>query len=274
MPRLYWLSATPRSAALRNHWAAVAIVGLAVDAFGVEHREIVHRLGVALVGGGDVEPARRLEVLLHALALLEQAAEAVLRGREAVIGRAPEPARRLLHAQRNAAAFGEAERDLVGRRRIAAGDRRAQVRAADRGRQFAGVRRRDGRGASSGAGGGASAAVFWGLVIVPVTSPASFTRARLAGRPGMVAMLAVRRCPGVLRRRCRRSPADGRRLGSSPGAGRERIASGASIARTSPRPAASFGAALAASVRGVSERVSMPVASWSVPARPRPRRPP
>ena len=47
-PRLYWLSATPCSAALRNHWAASGIVRLAVDAFGIEHREIVHRLGVAL----------------------------------------------------------------------------------------------------------------------------------------------------------------------------------------------------------------------------------
>src|ERR1043166_2594970 len=63
-----------------------AVVRLAVDAFGVEHRQIVDRLGVALVGGLQVERTRLVEVLLHALALLVQAAEAVLRGREAVIG--------------------------------------------------------------------------------------------------------------------------------------------------------------------------------------------
>src|SRR5262249_31319460 len=45
-----------------------AIVGLTVDAFRVEHGEIVDRLGVPFVGARDIELAGSLEGPLHALA--------------------------------------------------------------------------------------------------------------------------------------------------------------------------------------------------------------
>ena len=84
------------------------VVGLAVDAFGVEHGEIVHRLGVAGFGGGDIEAAGGVEVLLHADALFVEAAEAELRRRQALVGGALEPRRGLGQVLRDAAAFGEA----------------------------------------------------------------------------------------------------------------------------------------------------------------------
>src|SRR4029079_12421318 len=64
---------------LRRH----LVVGLAVDALGIEHREIVHGLGVALAGGAQVVAAGGLKVLLDAFAPLVQAAEAEQRGYEA-----------------------------------------------------------------------------------------------------------------------------------------------------------------------------------------------
>src|SRR6185369_16285907 len=45
------------------------VVRLAVDALGVEHREIVHRLGVAFTGSRKVQPAGRLQVLLQTVTL-------------------------------------------------------------------------------------------------------------------------------------------------------------------------------------------------------------
>ena len=95
-PRLYWLSAMPRCAALRNHWRGGGVVGPAVDALGIEHGEIVHRLGVALRGGGQIELAGLAEVLLHALALLQHARIAELRRRQALAGGALVPARGFL----------------------------------------------------------------------------------------------------------------------------------------------------------------------------------
>src|SRR5206468_1803288 len=67
------------------------VVRLAVDTLGVEHRQIVDRLGVALVGRLQVERARLVQIFLYALTLLVQAAEAVLGRREAVTGGALEP---------------------------------------------------------------------------------------------------------------------------------------------------------------------------------------
>src|SRR5207244_4133029 len=73
-----------------------AIVGLAIDALGVEHREIVDRLRVPLVGAGDIKLARLLEVFLYALALLVKAAKAIERRCEALVRRAFEPWHRKL----------------------------------------------------------------------------------------------------------------------------------------------------------------------------------
>jgi hypothetical protein len=108
----------------------------AVDAFGVQHREIVHRLGVALIGALQIELPRLVEVLLYALALLVKAAQAIERGRKALLGGALEP----LHCQfqicRDAAAFGVAQADLVFGRRIPRGRRVTQCRATDCGRKL------------------------------------------------------------------------------------------------------------------------------------------
>src|ERR1700736_3632926 len=81
----------------------VAVIGVAVDAFGLKHGEVMHRLAVPLAGGSGVEAARGLEVFPHPLALLVQAAQPVLRGGEAVIGGALEPLHRLLETRWNAA---------------------------------------------------------------------------------------------------------------------------------------------------------------------------
>src|ERR1700730_18331843 len=42
------------------------VVGLGVDAFRIEYREVVQRLGIASLPRGDIEAARGLEILLHA----------------------------------------------------------------------------------------------------------------------------------------------------------------------------------------------------------------
>src|SRR5438132_408379 len=64
----------------------LAVVGLAVDPFGIKHRQIVYGLGVTLVGPLQIEQASLVEVLLHALAFLVKAAEAVERRRKALLG--------------------------------------------------------------------------------------------------------------------------------------------------------------------------------------------
>ena len=86
----------------------------------------MHRLGVALLRGREIEALRGLEVLLHALALFIKAAETELGGREAGLGGAFEPARGFFEALRNAASFEMAHGDLVSCGRIAADRRIAQ----------------------------------------------------------------------------------------------------------------------------------------------------
>ena len=120
---------------MRNQWAADLIIGLAVDAFGIEHREIVHGLGIAGFGSREIEAARGFEVLLDAHALFIEAAEAELRRHEALLGGALEPFRGVREVLRHAAAFGEAHRDLEFGGRIALGGRGAQA-AGDRGWNF------------------------------------------------------------------------------------------------------------------------------------------
>ena len=99
----------------------------------------MHGLGVAGLGGGDVEPARGVEVLLDPDALLVEAAEAELRRHEALAGGALEPGRGLGKILRNAAAFGEARRDLELGGGVAVGGGGAQAAAADAGGQPVGA---------------------------------------------------------------------------------------------------------------------------------------
>ena len=89
------------------------VVGLAVDAFSMKHGEIVHGLGVALLGRGYVERSRFGQVLLDAVALLVDAGEPELGWREARVSRAFQPAHRLFHIARNAASLRIARGDLV-----------------------------------------------------------------------------------------------------------------------------------------------------------------
>ena len=119
------------------------VVGLAVDAFGIEHGEIMHGLGVAPRGGGKIELAGVGEVLLHALALFQKARKTELRRRQALGGRALEPMRGFLQVRRHAAPFGEARADFVGGGGIAGDGGAAQMNAADFRRQL--VRLRLGR---------------------------------------------------------------------------------------------------------------------------------
>src|SRR5919204_6938648 len=86
---------------------------LAVDAFGVENRKVVHGSGIALLGSRGVEAARGLEVLLHAVAFFIEAAQPILRRRKPLRCGTLEPARCLAEALGNAAAFGIADGDLV-----------------------------------------------------------------------------------------------------------------------------------------------------------------
>ena len=80
----------------------------------------MQRLGVAGFARGEIEVARGIEVLLDAQAFLVEAAEAELRRRQAVLGGAIEPVRRLGEVLRHATAFGKAHRDFVlcGRDRL------------------------------------------------------------------------------------------------------------------------------------------------------------
>ena len=120
------------------------VVGLAVDALGVEHGEIVHRLGVAGFAGGEIEAARGIEVLLDPKPLLVEAAEPEMRGHEPLLGGALEPFGGFGEILRDAAAFGVALRDLELGGRIALEGGGAQG-ATDRCRQLVGAagRRRD-----------------------------------------------------------------------------------------------------------------------------------
>ena len=170
-PRLYWLSAMPCCAALRNHFTAVGIVRLAVDAFGIEHGEVMHGLGIAAGGGGEIEPAGGGQVLLHALALLQHAGIAELRRRQALARRALEPARRLSGWPARRALPRSAGHLVFGGG--VAGDRRAaQLGAAD------GERQRSAPASARRTGAGLAGGVTL-CAIDPVMSPG---RGRRAGR--------------------------------------------------------------------------------------------
>ena len=55
-----------RDALWHNSLSVADAVGLAVDSFRIEHREVMQRLGIASLPRGDIVAARGLEVLLHA----------------------------------------------------------------------------------------------------------------------------------------------------------------------------------------------------------------
>src|SRR5262245_64621125 len=51
----------------------VGIIGLALGAFRIKDRQVVHGLGVAFAGCGEIEPLCRRQVFFHALTLFEHA---------------------------------------------------------------------------------------------------------------------------------------------------------------------------------------------------------
>ena len=213
----------PRLADLRNQSRRRLEVGLAVDALGVEHADVVHRVGVALLGRRQIEPARLVEVLGDAVAFLVQRAEPEQRGREPAAGGTFIPDGRLLEILRHAAAFGETGRHLVGGGRLArcgGGEQRSCCRspaaadrplrparpAAPRARQrpvpaprvqgaTGGARRRQRRGHGAWRGAGCEA-------IDPVTS-----------RVASEFAAGARRCGGRRRRRTRRRRQERRQRG-------------------------------------------------------------
>ena len=132
---MYWLSIDAVVGGLAEPAGRGLVVGLAVDALGIEDREIVHGLGVAGFGGGHIEPARGIEVLANAHALFVEPAEAELRRHEALAGGALEPGRGLGKILRYAAAVGKPRRDLELGGGIAVGGGGAQAAAADAGGQ-------------------------------------------------------------------------------------------------------------------------------------------
>src|SRR5579883_894721 len=113
----------------------VAVVGWAVDAFGIEHSQVVHRLAITLLGGRKIEVASRGETFPYTNTLFVHATEAELRRREARLGGSLEPGRSLLSVLRNAAAFGIACGYFEGSSWIAGQSRNAQGRSANAGRQ-------------------------------------------------------------------------------------------------------------------------------------------
>src|SRR5262245_16091784 len=135
----------PYTTLFRSPLVGGLVFRLAIDAFGVENRQVMHGACVAPLGRREIEPARRVGVLLHAMALLVEAAQPVLRRRQSPVGGALEPLRRFDEVLRNATPFGIAQRDLVFGGCIAGQGGGAQAGAADGGRQAVGGRRRRGR---------------------------------------------------------------------------------------------------------------------------------
>src|SRR5207253_10351214 len=83
------------------------VIRAAFEADRIEHGEIVHRLGIALLGGRDVKAACLHQVLFYALAFFIEAAETVLRGSKPAVRRTREPMRGLLGVLGYGAAFDE-----------------------------------------------------------------------------------------------------------------------------------------------------------------------
>src|SRR4030095_3613333 len=112
------------------------IIGTAALSTGAEHREIVHGLHVALLGGALIPDARPAEVLLHAEAALIERADAILSLGEALCGRALIPADGFLEVLVRAFALAKPRRNLELRRSIAGSCREPERQRTDgRGRK-------------------------------------------------------------------------------------------------------------------------------------------
>jgi len=81
--RLYWLSTMPWAAARPNHCDAGCIVRPAVEACGIEYGEIMHRLGMPLVGSSHIEATRPPQGLSSLRALFRTCCRGELSRRQA-----------------------------------------------------------------------------------------------------------------------------------------------------------------------------------------------
>ncbi len=117
------------------------VVRSLVAAVGIEHREIVHRLGVAALGRANVVAAGRVDILFAAEALFVQRAEPEHRRHDAAVRGAVVPFGGFIIIDRDTLAFGKAHADFVGGGRIALQGGGPQHHAADRVRQCVGDRR-------------------------------------------------------------------------------------------------------------------------------------
>src|SRR5207249_3388225 len=116
------------------------VVGALAAAIGVEHGQIMHRLGAAALGRLLVITPRDIDVLLHAQALLVEGPEPEDRRHHAGLRRAVVPFCGLVEIGGNALAFGKTYADLVGRSRVALQRGGAQYRSANAVRQPLGRR--------------------------------------------------------------------------------------------------------------------------------------
>src|SRR6202008_131713 len=90
------------------------VVGALSAAIGVEHREIMHGLGVAALGRLHVIAARDIGILLHAQALFIERPEPEDRRNDAGLRRAVVPLRRFVEIRSHALTFGVAYADFIG----------------------------------------------------------------------------------------------------------------------------------------------------------------
>src|SRR5262249_1000572 len=108
---------------------------LAVDSFGIEHREIVQSFAAACLSGGEIKPARALQVLRHSGSFFVEDGETELRRCKTLLCRTVEPLGGNLEDLANAGAFGQANANLVLCCCVPSRERGAQSDTAERCRQ-------------------------------------------------------------------------------------------------------------------------------------------
>ena len=110
-------------------------------AVGIEHRQIVHGLGVSALSGLQIISSCDVDVLCHAQAFFVERAQPEDRRHYSGLCRAVVPFRGFVVVGRDSLAFGKAPRDFISRRRVALQRGCAQGRSADAVGQS--LRRRD-----------------------------------------------------------------------------------------------------------------------------------
>ncbi len=120
---------------LAEPFRSILVIGALAAAVSVEHGEIMHRLGVAALGGLQIITPRDVDVLFHAHPFFVEGTEPEDRRHHAGLRRAVVPFGGLVEILSHPFAFGEANADLIGRGRVTLQRSPAQPRSADRIRQ-------------------------------------------------------------------------------------------------------------------------------------------